>query len=157
MGYSALKNWAKKCAYDVCTSKCQGEGQKVGKSTIIWGTFKLQYLKLETSFWKTFKGYNQLLDMDIWCVFKKVTWEWQKNEAKVPKFGAILNCNISDKKKDFDRLSKARIYYHTWKYEVCQNKQKEEGHKVGKSAKIWGTFKLQYIKLETSFWQTFKG
>ena len=27
----------------------------------------------------------------------------------------------------------------------------------GKSAKIWGTFKLQYLKLETSFGQTFKG
>ena len=28
--------------------------------------------------------------------------------------------------------------------------------KWGKSTKIWGSFKLQYLKLETSFWQTFK-
>ena len=68
----------------VCVQKCDmGMTKKWGKSAKIWGTFKLQYLKLETSFWQTFKGYNQLLDMDIWCVFKKVTWEWQKNGAKV--------------------------------------------------------------------------
>ena len=28
-------------------------------------------------------------------------------------------------------------------------KQQKEGKKWGKSAKIWGNFKLQYIKLET--------
>merc|ERR1711983_320586 len=53
-----------------------------------------------------------------------------KSEAKVPKFGATLNCNISRWKQAFDKLSKARIYYYTWTYEVCQNKQQEEGQKV---------------------------
>merc|ERR1711983_291496 len=53
-----------------------------------------------------------------------------KSEAKVPKFGATLNCNISRWKQAFDKLSKARIFYYTWTYEVCQNKQQEEGQKV---------------------------
>ena len=53
-----------------------------------------------------------------------------KSGAKVSKFGTI-NCNISNCKQAFDKLSKARIYYSTWTYEVCQNKQQEEGQKVG--------------------------
>ena len=128
------RNGSKKCAYELCQNKWQGDDQKVrqkwhnlrqlqtaisqarnrlltnfqrlesttihghivcvqksdkgmtkkwGKINKIWGSFKLQYLKLETSFWQTFKGYNQVLYMDIWCVFKKVTWWWPKNEAKV--------------------------------------------------------------------------
>ena len=92
----------------VCVQKSDIERvKKWGKSAKIRGTFKLQYLKLETSFWQTFKGYNQLLYMDIWCVLKK---------------------------SDIERVKK-------W----------------GKSTKIWGNFKLQYIKLVTSFWQNFKG
>ena len=54
-----------------------------------------------------------------------------KSGAKVPKYEATLNCNISSKKQDFYKLSKARIYYYTWTYEVCQNKQQGEGQKVG--------------------------
>ena len=38
-----------------------------------------------------------------------------------------------------------------------QMNDKEMTKKWGKSAKIWGSFKLQYLKLETSFWHTFKG
>ena len=60
--------------------------------------------------------------------------KWQgegKNGAKVPKYGATLNCNISSKKKDLEKLSKSRIYYYTCTYEVCQNKQQGEGQKVG--------------------------
>ena len=40
----------------VCSKKWPGDDKKWGKSTKIWGSFKLQYLKLETSFWQTFKG-----------------------------------------------------------------------------------------------------
>ena len=40
----------KKCAYEVCQNKRQGEDQKWGKSAKIWGNFKLQYIKLETRF-----------------------------------------------------------------------------------------------------------
>ena len=41
---------------------------------------------------------------------------------------------------------------------VCVQKSDiERVKKWGKSAKIRGTFKQQYIKLEKSFWQTFKG
>ena len=79
----------------VCVQKSDmGMTKKRGKSTKIRSTFKLQYLKLETSFWHTFKGYNQLLDMDIWCV-KISDMGMTKNEAKVPKLGAPSNCNIS--------------------------------------------------------------
>ena len=48
----------------------------------------------------------------------------------MPKLGATLNCNISSWKQAFDKLSKARIHYYTCTYEVCQNKQQEEGQKV---------------------------
>ena len=41
--------------------------------------------------------------------------------------------------------------------ECVQISNKGRVKKWGKSTKIWGNFKLQYIKLETSFWQTFKG
>ncbi len=33
--------------------------------------------------------------VDIWCVFRKVTMGGSKSEAKVPKFGAPSNYNIS--------------------------------------------------------------
>ena len=59
-----------------------------------------------------------------------MTREGSKSEAKVPKLGATLNCNISSWKQAFDKLSKARIHYYTCTYEVCQNKQQEEGQKV---------------------------
>ena len=48
----------------------------------------------------------------------------------MPKLGATLNCNISSWKQEFEKLPKARIYYYTWTYEVCQNKQQEKGKKV---------------------------
>ena len=57
--------------------------------------------------------------MDICGVSKKVTWEQQKIDAKVPKFGAPSNCNISSLKQAFDKLSKARINYYRWTYGVC--------------------------------------
>ena len=60
--------------------------------------------------------------MDIWCVFKKVTREGSKNGAKVPKFKAPTNCNISSLKQAFDILSKARINYYAWTYGVCSKK-----------------------------------
>ena len=43
---------------------------------------------------------------------------------------ATLNWNISSWKQAIDKLSKARIYYYTCTYEVCQHKQQEEGQKV---------------------------
>ena len=52
--------------------------------------------------------------MYIWCVFKKVTRKGSKNGAKVPKFKAPSNCNISSQKQAFDKLSKAKINYFTW-------------------------------------------
>ena len=65
-GPLGFKEMGPKNVHMVCVQiSDKGMTKKWGKSTKIWGTFKLQYLKLETSFWKTFKGYNQLLDMDI--------------------------------------------------------------------------------------------
>ena len=61
---------------------------------------------------------------------KKATRGGSKSEAKVPKYEATLNCNISSWKQAFDKLSKARIYYYTWTYEVCQNKQQGEGIRI---------------------------
>ena len=69
--------------------------------------------------------------MCIWSVSKEVTRGGSKSGAKVPKLGATLNCIISSWKQAFDKLSKARIYYYTYTYEVCQNKQQGEGQKVG--------------------------
>ena len=53
-----------------------------------------------------------------------------KSGAKVPKYEATLNCNVSSWKQAFDKLSEARIYSYTWTYEVCKNKQQGKGQKV---------------------------
>ena len=63
----------------------------------------------------------------------------------MPKLGATLNCNISSWKQAFDKLSKARIYYYTWTYEVCQNKQQEEGQKVRKKCQNHSKFNFVYL------------
>ena len=48
--------------------------------------------------------------------------------------------------QDFEKISKARIYYYTWPYEVCQNKQQGEGQKGGQ--------KCQNMRqLETAIYQ----
>ena len=54
-----------------------------------------------------------------------------KSGAKVPKYEATINCNISSWKQAFDKFPKARINYYTCIYEMCQNKQQGEGQKVG--------------------------
>ena len=55
---------------------------------------------------------------------------------------------------NFQRLQSTTRHGHM----VCvQKSDMGMTKKWGKSAKIWGTFKLQYLKLETSFGQTFKG
>ena len=50
------------------------------------------------------------------------------------------------------RLSQKNVHM-----ECVQISDKGMTKKWGKSTKIRSTFKLQYLKLETSFWQTFKG
>ena len=64
-------------------------------------------------------------------MFKKVTRKGSKNGAKVPKFKAPSNCNISSQKQAFDKLSKAKINYYTCSYEVCSKKIDMERVKMG--------------------------
>jgi len=99
------KKWVqKKCIWCVF----MGITKKWCKSTKIWGTFKLQYLKLETGFWQTFKGYNQLLDMDILhmvCVQKAT--QLKRNGSKKCAYGVCSNKWHGNYKKTRQKYQKA--------------------------------------------------
>ena len=55
---------------------------------------------------------------------------------------------------DFQRLESFTIHVHMRCVKISDNGKVK---KWGKSTKIWGNFKLKYIKLEIKFCQTFKG
>ena len=71
--------------------------------------------------------------MEIWGVFKKVTWGWQKMGQKYQNLRQLQTA-----------ISQARNKLLTY----FQRLESTARH---------GNAKLQYLKLETSFWQTFKG
>ena len=95
------------------------------------------------------------------CAYGVCPNKWQGEGQKVRKkcqnLGHLQTAISQARKKlltNFQRLESTTMDGHM----VCVQKSDiERVKKWGKSAKIRGTFKQQYIKLEKSFWQTFKG